>query len=1193
MVFRVGSLTSKRISGVATPPAEWAYSYQPSWSWNDGGSSDLCTGPACADGRAITEIRRPDGTVERFTFGNDYWRNTGQLLSEAVIANGNTVREERYEYLASAEGQNFPDIYGMDLLRGVNNPLVTEKIRPLVKTTITQDGTTFVTETPMCGTTARCIDRFARSTRVERSNSAGHFKSEETRFHDDLNDWVLGNVASVRDPARNLVIEETEFDERALPVLTRKFGQLTGRYRYNADGTLQAATDALGNSVTLSEWRRGLPGRTQLPATAESPNGAVTLQQIDALGRVTAATNAVGGTTAFEYDSMGRVVRMTPPGGDPVAALPTVHAYHRLTETDWRPAGISAGQWRVYEGTGNRAKFTYLDALQRPVLIQEYDTADASKTIRYTRTEYDALGRTVFTSNPERSASATTTGTRWRFDALGRQVQVLVDSELGSPSVSRTDYLADLTVGVTDANGNRTLTEYMAWDNPTYDLPIYQALPEGGVTTIDRDPYFGRALAYSRQGAGAAESLVRRHVYDQSGRLCKVIEPEAGATVYDHDANGNVVFAASGLRGGNYADPSVCSHAEARSSGRGEQTTYDALGRKMATITADGRGNQLRTYTPDGLIASIQTENGGADTRPVVNTYTYNRARRLVGESIGQPGWFTWSLSHELDGLGNVARTRYPTGLQVDFAPNALGQPTQASGYATGVEYHPDGSVKRFVYGNGLVFQREINARGLPASMSTTGVLSLGYQYDPAGNVTRIGDGVRGSGFDRSMTYDKQGRLTAMQTGTPGSSPPYQVTYDALDNILSKPVPGHAGATRLQYDGNNLLQRVVNASGATVLDFSWDAQGNATRRGDQELRYSLDNRLREIVGKVSYRYDGHGNRVQANHANGTRTLWMFDAGSRPVFYSDWTQDGTRQANQKIYNNIYLGRMLVASTDTAWPSNTPLGVRYHHPDHLGSPVVVTNQSGAVISQQDFGAYGETNVANLASTTGYTGHVADKSTNLVNMGARFYDPIAGRFLSVDPLRYPSDRLIGLNRYQYAANNPYRFVDPDGRQEAEARVFFVGTQASFYIPGFGKVTFGANQVAGQPRHIYRDIEGPSAAIKAGPLTIAQAKTAAEYTTWQGSVLNGERTSVRTPWSAQVLGKKWEVHDGKGQAGDKPDRGTTVWVAPFLGGLLPVEIKAGFREPTQPTAPPPELTPEVFNDGVSDWTLNGGNQP
>lgn len=1030
MAYRVGSLTSKRISGVASPDAVWTYRYEPNWSWNDSGYVDLCATADCAGGTSVTEITRPDGTVERLTFGNDYWRNTGQLLVKAVVSGGRTVREERYEYLASSQGQNFPDAYGVDLLGGKNNPFITEKIRPLVKTTVIQDGTTFVTETPLCGTTARCIDRFARSTRVERSNSAGHFKSEETRFHDDLDDWVLGNVASLRDPVRNLVIEETEFDERALPVLTRNFGQLTARLQYGTDGNLKAVSDALGNTIMLSDWRRGRASRVQFPSTASAPTGAVETQQVDDLGLVVSSVNAAGGRSTFEYDAMGRLLRSTPPGGDVVTRVPTVYTYHRLTAADWRPAGISVGQWRVYEGTGNRAKFTYLDALQRPVLVQEYDTADPSKTLSYTRIEYDALGRKVFVSYPQRSAEATAIGIRTRFDALGREIEVSRDSELGRRLTQRTDYLPGLTIRSTDELGNSTLTEHMAWDDPTYDMPIYQASPEGVIAVVDRDPYFGRALSFTRHRHGEQARITRHHVYDASGRLCKTVEPETGARVFEHDSNGNVVSVASGLRGASYQNLSSCSQAEARASGRMTRLSYDAMGRLISSVKPDGDGSQQLTYTVDGLLASVETEIRGERARRIVNAFRYDNARQIVAESLSQTGWYTWTVEYRRDSLGNIASTRYPTGLVVDYAPNALGQPTRAGTFATNVEYEPSGAIRRFVYGNGITYLRESNIRGLPSRVSSSGVLDLAFTYDAAGNVSRIADTMLGSRNDRAMAYDARGRLISVQSQAFGGDGQYQITYDAFDNVRSKRIPGVSGHSRFEYTTNNLLDRILTPEGSTALEFSWDEAGNIARRGQQEFRFRSDGKLRDVVGQATYLYDSGNNRVQASYADGRTALWFYDGSGRQIFASDFTSPG--QSNQKVYQSIYLGKMLVATIDQAWPSNASLGTRYHHPDHLGSPLAVTNSSGALLARNEFGPYGESSNPTMISTVGYGGHGVDTASSLVYMGARYYDPASGRFVSADPVLYSPDASAGFNRYQYAANNPLTLLDPDGRQE-----------------------------------------------------------------------------------------------------------------------------------------------------------------
>lgn len=48
----------------------------------------------------------------------------------------------------------------------------------------------------------------------------------------------------------------------------------------------------------------------------------------------------------------------------------------------------------------------------------------------------------------------------------------------------------------------------------------------------------------------------------------------------------------------------------------------------------------------------------------------------------------------------------------------------------------------------------------------------------------------------------------------------------------------------------------------------------------------------------------------------------------------------------------------------------------------------------------------------------------------MQQRYYDPAVGRFLSVDPVSTNPSTGAGFNRYWYADNNPYKFIDPDGR-------------------------------------------------------------------------------------------------------------------------------------------------------------------
>src|SRR5688572_6990609 len=50
----------------------------------------------------------------------------------------------------------------------------------------------------------------------------------------------------------------------------------------------------------------------------------------------------------------------------------------------------------------------------------------------------------------------------------------------------------------------------------------------------------------------------------------------------------------------------------------------------------------------------------------------------------------------------------------------------------------------------------------------------------------------------------------------------------------------------------------------------------------------------------------------------------------------------------------------------------------------------------------------------------------------MQQRYYDAGVGRFLSIDPVMADGNTGGNFNRYKYASNNPYRFIDPDGRAD-----------------------------------------------------------------------------------------------------------------------------------------------------------------
>ncbi len=176
-----------------------------------------------------------------------------------------------------------------------------------------------------------------------------------------------------------------------------------------------------------------------------------------------------------------------------------------------------------------------------------------------------------------------------------------------------------------------------------------------------------------------------------------------------------------------------------------------------------------------------------------------------------------------------------------------------------------------------------------------------------------------------------------------------------------------------------------------------------------------------VAAKTStYLYDGLGRRVR-DTVNG------LSKHSHYLQNGQLSMVGDSRTN-KVSEYVYLGGSLIAIRDRDVTTNV-YTTKYQHTDALGTPIATTGSTGAFIEKSEYEPYGQqVNVVGAAKDgPGYTGHVQDAATGLVQMQQRYYDPLLGRFLSVDPVTVSS---VNFNRYWYAKNNPYKFLDPDGR-------------------------------------------------------------------------------------------------------------------------------------------------------------------
>jgi len=123
------------------------------------------------------------------------------------------------------------------------------------------------------------------------------------------------------------------------------------------------------------------------------------------------------------------------------------------------------------------------------------------------------------------------------------------------------------------------------------------------------------------------------------------------------------------------------------------------------------------------------------------------------------------------------------------------------------------------------------------------------------------------------------------------------------------------------------------------------------------------------------------------------------------------------------------------------------VVYYHTDAIGSVRAITDATGAVIGRYDYLPFGElwpSVPPAPAEVRQFGGKERDDETGLDYFGARYHSSNIGRFTTVDPAMNIEVAMLDpqrWNRYAYAKNNPFVFIDPDGRDAILARSLQVG--------------------------------------------------------------------------------------------------------------------------------------------------------
>ncbi len=979
--FATAALTKKVLRGPGLGTLAWNTTYPaPVSNWFP------CT--TCTATKQVT-VTDPAGNITRTTFGTLYNQNEGQLQTTTVSdASGNVLSSTGTQYQSSGP---WPVAMGTsDQKRG--DAELSSRLIPQNMRTTTQQGVDF-------SWTVNSFDTMARPVTVTRASTLGDSRTEATTYFDHNAKWILGQIASITGPAisgSNVMVGNTFDPSNANLLSTSYFGHVDETRAYNTDGTLASRADGNSKSTTFGSYKRGLA------QSVAYPTGVSESALVNNIGSISSTTDQNGYTTSYDYDAMGRLKLVTYPGADTTAWNSTNLLFEQVASSEM---GIATGHWKQTVSTGNARVVNYYDALWRPLLTRTFDAANPGATGSAVLRRFDFNGKTTFESYPQRDITDVNTspvGTSTSYDSLGRGNSISAGSELG-PLNTTISYISGFRKTVTNPRNFSTTTSFQAYDEPNEAAIRHIDAPEGVTVDIARDAY-GKTTSINRSGLG--KSLTRSYVYDANQRLCKTVEPETGATVQDYDGANNVVWRSSGNALTSLASCDTASVGAATKIAFG----YDALNRLRTTTYSDGSPSIARTYTPDGLLETISS-NGALWTN------SFNKRRLNVLERLNYGG-AVYDIARSYDANGSLSQLRYPVdNLTLNYAPNALGQPSQVGIYANSIAYHPNGAIASFNYGNGVAHSLTQNTRGLPNSANDTGVLSDFYSYDANSNVAGIEDRAQ-TVTNRSMAYDGLDRLASVSAPNLWGNAAY--TYDTLDNLTSSTITGGATARTLTMNypdpATNRLMSTTSGPAAFNFSYAYDSQGNIIQRGGQTYVFDQGNRMTSAAGKGTYAYDGLGHRVSVVGIDGLNLVQVYSQGGQMLYAGPTGNIGTKY--------IYMHNHVLAEVSGN-------GTQYDHTDGLGSPVARTDAARNVLSRTRYEPYGYT-AAGTTPTAGFTGHVNDAETGLVYMQQRYYDPIASRFLSIDPVTTDANTGGSFNRYAYASNNPFKYVDPDGRED-----------------------------------------------------------------------------------------------------------------------------------------------------------------
>jgi RHS repeat-associated protein len=802
----------------------------------------------------------------------------------------------------------------------------------------------------------------------------------------------------------------------------------TTSYLYDADGDVTSTTSPLGNltgaDASLYTTTTTYDQAGEVTATAKGLPGTVlgslTTTAFDPNGNASQKSNALFETTTTTYDADDEAVLVADPAGD--KSLTCYDGDGHVAQTV-PPVGVAAGS---------------LSASSCPTTSPWGFGSPLASDATETSYSYGSAGLVVTTDTPAPAGHTGVETTTQYYDLAGQLVET-VSPPIGVPSGEAT-----LAIDTYDAAGERTsITTGLEVNTTTGAVGTLAATtttsychdPQGEVTaTVPGDGNTATSVSSSGvvtgfvcgPGGATSSAYATTYTFDSAGDVLTTARPVTSSTTATttdaYYADGSLATSQSpaGMTTTyTYTPAGQVSNESYSDSEHQVALTYDVAGERLSMKDAASVSNSQSSYSynPAGSLATATNEAGQT------TSYGYDLLGDVTAVSYPLPSSATWATNdtveygfdqaQHLTSVTDFAGSTTTVANSADGQPSAVTLPTSTAASVKTVYDNtdapcvialvpsgvspttcsagvPSGSLLGFSY-----TYKPNGAVDTETDMPSQSYEPSGYAYNAADRVTSL---TPGTGTLQSYTTDASGNLTTLAANTEAV---YKYGGELCWSATGNPTGGcgspPTGATTYSYNANGDRN---GESGGTTVTASWNGKDQLTSYSDSAANLSAAS------------YDGDGLRA-AETVGGTSQNFAWDevSGSVPLLLMDGT-------------NAYLYGIGTAPIEQVSLSSGT--VSYLVTDALGSVRGVVS-SGTLTASTTYDAWGNVEAASslLAYTPfGFAGGYTDP-TGEVYLVNRYYDPLTGQFLSVDPLVAVTEQ-----PYVYTAGNPVNRTDPLGQ-------------------------------------------------------------------------------------------------------------------------------------------------------------------